>query len=50
MPARKEHRHTASTVHVLRQRQGVPYEMERKVCSECHRLLEEKPVRRADAA
>jgi hypothetical protein len=50
MPTQSVHRHTAVVVHVLAQRQGVPYEVERKVCSACERLLEEKPVRRAEAA
>ncbi len=44
-----EHRHTEQTVHVLRQRDGVPYEVERKVCAQCSRLLDERPIRRAAA-
>jgi hypothetical protein len=43
------HRHTAQTVHVLRQRSGVPYEIERKVCSACRRVLDERPRRRTAA-
>lgn len=43
------HKHTAVTVHAIRQRSGVPYEVERKVCTDCHRLLDEKPLRRAAA-
>jgi hypothetical protein len=43
------HRHTARTVHVLRQRSGVPYEVERKVCSACQRVLDERPLRRTAA-
>jgi hypothetical protein len=50
MPPAKGHRHTAVVEHVVRQREGVPYEVARKVCSACSRLLEEKPVRRAAAA
>ena len=34
----------------LRQRAGIPYEVERKVCSACERVLDERPVRRAAAA
>jgi hypothetical protein len=37
------------TTHVLRQREGVPYEVERRICAECRRVLEERPVRRAAA-
>jgi hypothetical protein len=43
------HRHKAVTTYVLRQREGVPYEVERVECKDCHRLLEERPVRRAVA-
>jgi hypothetical protein len=44
------HHHTTVTVHAIRQRSGVPYEVERKVCSDCRRLLDEKPLKRAAAA
>jgi hypothetical protein len=50
MPTPKAHRHTAVVVHVVQQRAGVPYEVERKLCSACERLLDEKPVRRVLAA
>jgi hypothetical protein len=43
------HEHVAKRVHVLLQRAGVPYEMERQVCEACRRVLDEKPVRRAAA-
>jgi NMD protein affecting ribosome stability and mRNA decay len=43
------HRHTEVTTRVLRQRAGVPYEIERKVCSTCDRVLGERPLRRAAA-
>ena len=43
------HQHTAVTTHVLRQRQGVPYELERVVCTACKQLLSERAVRRAAA-
>jgi len=43
------HRHKEVTQHVLRQRAGVPYEVERKVCSSCRRVLGERPLRRAYA-
>jgi NMD protein affecting ribosome stability and mRNA decay len=45
----KIHEHVAQRVHVLLQRAGVPYEMERQVCSDCSRVLDEKPVRRTAA-
>jgi hypothetical protein len=34
---------------VMGQREGVPYEVERVECKDCHRVLEERPVRRAAA-
>jgi hypothetical protein len=43
------HRHRAATLHVLAQRRGIPYELERKVCSACGRVLDERPLRRAAA-
>jgi hypothetical protein len=45
----RRHRHTAVVKHALRQRAGIPYEVERKVCSACERVLDERPVRRAAA-
>lgn len=43
------HRHQPVTTYALRQREGVPYEVEQVQCKGCHRLLEERPVRRAAA-
>jgi NMD protein affecting ribosome stability and mRNA decay len=43
------HRHSAVVTHLLRQRSGVPYEVERKTCSACNRVLDERPLRRAAA-
>lgn len=40
------HKHTSVTLRAIRQRSGVPYEIERKICSDCRRVLDEKPVRR----
>jgi hypothetical protein len=48
-PARRLHRHRAVTTHALRQQAGIPYEVERKVCSDCQRVLDERTVRRAAA-
>jgi NMD protein affecting ribosome stability and mRNA decay len=47
-PAR-DHRHTEVKTHVLLQRGGVPYEVEQKVCPDCRRILDERPLRRAAA-
>jgi NMD protein affecting ribosome stability and mRNA decay len=46
---RDEHRHSTVTVHVLRPRSGVPFEVERVVCPTCSRVLEERTLRRAAA-
>ena len=43
------HEHVAKRVHVLLQRAGVPYEVEQQVCTDCSRVLDEKPVKRATA-
>jgi hypothetical protein len=43
------HRHQAVVTHALRQRGGVPYEIERTVCAGCRRVLDERTVRRAAA-
>jgi hypothetical protein len=45
----REHTHTAVTRHALRQRAGIPYEVERLVCTACRRVLDERPLRRAAA-
>jgi hypothetical protein len=50
MTLKRIHKHTAVTTLAIRQRSGVPYQVERKVCASCRTLLEEKPVRRAEAA
>jgi hypothetical protein len=46
---RRAHRHTSIRTHVLLQRLGVPYEVERTVCSACGQVLDERPLRRAAA-
>ncbi len=43
------HKHKAVTTVALSQRHGVPYEVERTICSTCHRVLDEKPLKRAAA-
>jgi hypothetical protein len=50
MSMKRIHKHNAVTILAIRQRSGVPYQVERKVCASCRTLLEEKPVRRAEAA
>jgi ribosomal protein L37E len=47
--SRREHKHKAVTTHAVGQRAGVPYEVERRVCSDCGRVLDERPLRRAAA-
>jgi NMD protein affecting ribosome stability and mRNA decay len=49
MNRKHPHKHRAVTTRAIRQRSGVPYEVERKVCPDCRRLLEERPVKRATA-
>jgi hypothetical protein len=49
MTLKRMHRHNAITVHAIRQRAGVPYHVERKVCAKCSRLLDEKTIKRAAA-
>jgi len=45
----QDHKHVTERVHVIELRAGVPYEVERQVCSACARVLDEKPVKRAAA-
>ena len=49
MTVMRRHKHNAVTVHAIRQRAGVPYHVERKVCSSCSRLLDERTIKRAAA-
>jgi hypothetical protein len=48
-PEQQDHRHEAVTLHALRQREGIPYEVERVVCLECRSVLSERTLRRAAA-
>jgi NMD protein affecting ribosome stability and mRNA decay len=43
------HQHTAVEKHALGQRAGVPYEIVQTVCTQCLRVLGERPLRRAAA-
>jgi hypothetical protein len=49
MTLKRPHKHKAVTVHAIRQHAGVPYHVERKICSDCRRLLGEKTIKRAAA-
>src|SRR5207237_10474894 len=46
---RRLHRHTGVRTYVLLQQLGIPYEIERTVCSECRRVLDERRLKRAAA-
>jgi len=46
---RLPHRHRAVNTHVVVQRSGIPYELERTVCSSCARVLNERTLRRTAA-
>jgi hypothetical protein len=46
---RLPHRHRAVSRHVVVQKAGIPYELERVVCAECGRVLSERPLRRTAA-
>jgi hypothetical protein len=46
---RRPHRHKAVVAHALRQHEGVPYEIEQRVCVDCRRVLDERTVGRAAA-
>ena len=43
------HKHRSVIAHALRQQAGIPYEIEQRVCSDCHRVLDERTLRRAAA-
>jgi NMD protein affecting ribosome stability and mRNA decay len=49
MTLKLPHKHTTVTIHAIRQRAGVPYHVERMVCSNCRRLLDEKAIKRVAA-
>ena len=48
-PRLERHKHRVVKVHALEQRSGVPYEVERRVCSACRRVLDERALKRAAA-
>jgi hypothetical protein len=47
VPKQCAHGGVAETVHVIVQQDGVPYELEQRVCADCHDVLDEKRVKRA---
>lgn len=49
MTVRQPHQHIAKQVHVVLQRAGIPYEVERQVCTGCAHVLVERPVKRTAA-
>ena len=48
-PRNRRHRHKVVVLHALGQRAGIPYELEREICSGCRRVIRERPLRRAAA-
>ena len=46
---RPSHQHRPRTFHALAQSGGIPYEVERTVCSSCGQVIEERSIRRAEA-
>jgi hypothetical protein len=48
-PVRGHHRHRPRLLHALSLRDGVPYEIERVVCSTCGAVIAERTIRRAEA-
>jgi NMD protein affecting ribosome stability and mRNA decay len=49
MTLKLPHKHKSVTVHAIRQHAGVPYHVERKVCSNCSKTLGETTIKRAAA-
>jgi hypothetical protein len=48
-PKPRRHEHVERRVHLLVQRAGVPYEVERTVCERCRLVLSERRLGRASA-
>ena len=44
-----QHHHRPTVLHLVMQRLGIPYEVERTTCTECEKVLDERTVRRAQA-
>jgi NMD protein affecting ribosome stability and mRNA decay len=45
----RAHVHRAVNRHVVVQKAGIPYELERTVCADCSRVLSERRLRRTAA-
>ena len=45
----RPHRHNPAHVYAMAQKLGVPYEVERTVCTKCNQVLDERPLKRAAA-
>jgi hypothetical protein len=45
----REHTHITVVTRAVGQRAGIPYELERKLCAVCRRVVDERPLRRAAA-
>jgi len=43
------HVHKAVVTRAVRQRAGVPYEVEQRICSSCQSILDERQLRRTAA-
>jgi NMD protein affecting ribosome stability and mRNA decay len=42
-----QHVHDPATTTIVRQRQGIPYEVQQVICTSCRKLLQERKLRRA---
>jgi hypothetical protein len=49
MTATQSHKHSAITIRAIRQRKGIPYEVEQRICADCGEILRERPVKRTAA-
>ena len=45
----RAHKHSPALTHAMVQRLGVPFEVERTVCTKCQQVLDERPLKRAAA-
>ncbi len=45
----RPHKHNPALTYAMVQRLGVPYEVERTVCTKCRQVLDERPLKRAAA-
>ena len=45
----RAHKHSPALTYAMAQRLGVPFEVERTVCTKCRQVLVERPLKRAAA-